>query len=80
MALSLLTAALTIDSLNHLIPVLMVSVSPREEDKMGYFSNLDLELRELAEVSAEEFYSEEAQVEDYRAEVAEEDDDDDIPF
>ena len=47
---------------------------------MGYFSNLDLELRELAEVSAEEFYSEEAQVDDYKAEVAEEDDDDDIPF
>ncbi len=47
---------------------------------MGYFSNLDLELREVDEVSAEEFYSEEAQVEDYRTEVAEEDDDDDIPF
>ena len=47
---------------------------------MGYFSNLDLELRELAEVSAEEFYSEEAQVEEYKAEVTEEDHDDDIPF
>ena len=47
---------------------------------MGYFSNLDLELRELAEGSAEEFYSGEAQVDDYKAEVAEEDDDDDIPF
>ena len=80
MALSLLTAALTIDSLNHLIPVLMVSVSPREEDKMGYFSNLDLELRELAEVSAEEFYSEEAQVEEYKKELADDDEVDDIPF
>jgi len=47
---------------------------------MGYFSNLDLELRELAEVSAEEFYSEEAQVEEYKKELADDDEEDDIPF
>jgi len=40
MILSILTVALTIDSLNHLIPVLMVSVSHERRTKWDTFQIL----------------------------------------